>query len=152
MGLFEKKQKYAFSDIIRGLQQAVSGAHEMLQAQQVQNLMKFWQTNEGKPLTQKVQVGDKEMEVPLLALVSQSYIEMDEVNISFKAKVGEVTMHSITDKLSNNQSLSHADLQVEMDGIKATDDDVIEITIRFKAKETPEGVARLTDEYNKMIR
>lgn len=151
MGIFVRKKTYSFSDIIRGLQQAVSGAHEMLQARQVQSLMKFWQTNDGKPLTQKVQVGDKEMEVPLFALVSQSNMEMDEVNISFKAKVGDVAMHSITDKLHNNQTLSHADLQVEMDGIRADDDDVMQINIRFKVKETPEGVARLTDEYNKLI-
>lgn len=151
MGIFVKKKRYAFSDIIRGLQQAVSGAHEMLQARQVQSLMKFWQTNDGKPLTQKIQVGGKEIEVPLFALVSQNNMEMDEVNISFKAKVGDVAMHSITDKLHNNQSLSHADLQVEMDGIRADDDDVMQINIRFKMKETPEGVARLMDEYNKHI-
>ena len=151
MGIFVKKKRYAFSDIIRGLQQAVSGAHEMLQARQVQSLMKFWQTNDGKPLTQKIIVGDKEIEVPLFALVSQNNMEMDEVNISFKAKVGDVAMHSITDKLHNNQSLSHADLQVDMDGIKADDDDVMQINIRFKMKETPEGVARLMDEYNKQI-
>lgn len=151
MGIFVKKKRYAFSDIIRGLQQAVSGAHEMLQARQVQSLMKFWQTNDGKPLTQKIIVGDKEIEVPLFALVSQNNMEMDEVNISFKAKVGDVAMHSITDKLHNNQSLSHADLQVEMDGIRADDDDVMQINIRFKMKETPEGVARLMDEYNKHI-
>lgn len=151
MGIFVKKKTYAFSDIIRGLQQAVSGAHEMLQARQVQSLMKFWQTNDGKPLTQKIQVGDKEMEVPLFALVSQSNMEMDEVNISFKTKIGDVAMHSIADKLHGNQTLSHADLQMEMDGIKADDDDVMQINIHFKVKETPEGVARLTDEYNKQI-
>lgn len=151
MGIFVKKKIYAFSDIIRGLQQSVSGAHEMLQARQVQSLMKFWQTNDGKPLTQKIQVGDKELEVPLFTLVSQSNMEMDEVNISFKAKIGDVAMHSIADKLRNNQTLSHADLQMEMDGIKADDDDVMQINIRFKVKETPEGVARLTDEYNKQI-
>ena len=151
MGIFVKKKTYAFSALIRGLQQAVSGAHEMLQARQVQSLMKFWQTNDGKPLTQKIQVGDKEMEVPLFALVSQSNMEMDEVNISFKTKIGDVAMHSIADKLHGNQTLSHADLQMEMDGIKADDDDVMQINIRFKVKETPEGVARLTDEYNKQI-
>lgn len=63
MGIFVKKKRYAFSDIIRGLQQADSGAHEMLQARQVQSLMKFWQTNDDKPLTQKIIVGDKEIEM-----------------------------------------------------------------------------------------
>ena len=43
MGIFSKKPKYALSDILKGLQQAVSSATSMLQAQQVQNLTKFWQ-------------------------------------------------------------------------------------------------------------
>ena len=58
---------------------------------------------------------------------------------------------SISNKQGDNEGLSLANLKMEVDGIKAKDDDVMEITIHFKAKETPEGVARLTDEYNKHI-
>ena len=104
MGIFSKKPKYALSDILKGLHNAVNSAQEMLQAQQVQNLTKFWQAN-----------------------------------------------HSFPNKLEGDNAISHGDLQMEMEGIKATDNDVMEITIRFKQKDTPEGVARLTDEYNKQI-
>lgn len=151
MGLFEKKKKYAFSDILRGLQYAINSAQDMLQAQQVQGLMRFWSTHDGKPVTQKVLVGEREMEVPLMTLVPHSHLEMDDVEIKFKTRVGDIASHSETDRLRGNQPLTHADLQMEMDGIKATDDDVMEVTIRFKAREMPEGVARLTDEYNKQI-
>ena len=47
MGLFNKKQKYAFSDILKGLQYAINSAQDMLQAQQVQGLMRFWGSNSG---------------------------------------------------------------------------------------------------------
>lgn len=151
MGLFNKKQKYAFSDILKGLQYAIDSAQEMLQAQQVQGLLKFWSTNDGNPLTQKVKIGGRELDVPLMALVSHSHLEMDDVEINFKARVGDIASHALADKLQENGSLSHADLQMEMEGIKAADDDVMNVTIRFKAKDTPEGVARLTDEYNKQI-
>lgn len=151
MGLFDKKKKYAFSDILKGLHNAVNSAQEMLQAQQVQNLTRFWQSNDGKPVTQKLKVGDRELDVPLMSLVSHSHLEMDDVEIKFKARIGDVVSHSIANRLDGNNALTHSDLQMEMDGIKATDDDVMEVTIRFKLKETPEGVARLTDEYNKLI-
>lgn len=151
MGLFDKKQKYAFSDILKGLQYAINSAQDMLQAQQVQNLMRFWSGNNGEPLTQKMKIGERELDVPLMALVPHSHLEIDDVEIKFKAKIGDIASHSIADRLQNNQGLTHADLQMNMEGIKATDDDVMEITIRFKSKETPEGVARLTDEYNKLI-
>ena len=96
MGIFSKKPKYAFSEILRGLYHAVGSAQEMLQAQQVQNLKKFWQDTDGSPICQKVKVGDKEIDVPLMALVSHC----------------------------------------QMDDIKMTDNDVMDITIRFKLKAT----------------
>lgn len=139
------------SDILKGLHNAVNSAQEMLQAQQVQNLARFWKKEDGTPVTQKVKIGEREMNVPLMALVPHSHLEMDDVEIKFKARVGEVASHSFADKLNAGNVMTHSDLQMEMDGIKATDDDVMEITIRFKSKETPEGVARLTDEYNKLI-
>lgn len=37
MGIFSKKPKYALSDILKGLHNAVNSAQEMVQAQQVQN-------------------------------------------------------------------------------------------------------------------
>lgn len=151
MGIFNKKPQYALSDILKGLHNAVNSAQEMLQAQQVQSLAKFWQSNDGTPVSQKLKVGEREVNVPLMSLVSHSHLEMDDVEIKFKARVGDVASHAIVNKLDANNVLTHSDLQMEMDGIKATDDDVMEITIRFKQKETPEGVARLTDEYNKLI-
>lgn len=151
MGIFSKRPKYALSDILKGLHNAVNSAQEMLQAQQVQNLTKFWQASDGTPVSQKLKVGDREVNVPLMSLVSHSHLEMDDVEIKFKARIGDVATHSFPNKLGDNNAISHDDLQMEMDGIKSTDDDVMEITIRFKQKDTPEGVARLTDEYNKQI-
>lgn len=151
MGIFSKQPKYALSDLLKGLHNAVNSAQDMLQVQQVQNLAKFWQSNDGTPISQKLKLGDREVNVPLMSLVSHSHLEMDEVEIKFKARIGDVASHSLVNKLDNNNVLTHSDLQMEMDGIKGTDDDVMEITIRFKQKETPEGVARLTDEYNKLI-
>lgn len=151
MGLFNVRKKYAFSDILKGLQYAVNSAQDMLQSQQVEGLMKFWSTDNGDPVTKKIRIGNRELEVPLMALVPHAHLEMDDVEIKFKTRVGDIASQSASDKLQKNQMLTHADLRMEMDGIKATDEDVMEITIRFKAKETPEGVSRLTDEYNKLI-
>ncbi len=151
MGLFDKKKKYAFSDILKGLYNAVNSAQEMLQVQQTLLLNRFWNTSDGTPVSQKVKIGNRELEVPLMSLVSHNHLEMDDVEIKFKARIGDMASHSIVNNLNGNNALTHADLEVEMDGIKATDDDVIEVSIHFKVKETPEGVARLTDEYNKLI-
>lgn len=150
MGLFSKKPTFALSEILKGLQQAVSSATGMLQAQQVDNLSHFW-VEGGKPVTQNIQIGERNVEVPLVALVPHSNLAMDDVEIKFKARIGEVSSHSMPNALDGKDAISHAELQMNMEGIKADADDVMEITIRFKVKDTPEGVARLMDEYNKQI-
>lgn len=115
MGLF-KKQTFALSDILKGVQYAINSAQEMLHAQQVQNLMKFWQSNDGAPVTQKVLIGERELDVPLLTLVPHNHMEMDDVEIKFKAKVGDVVSQSMVYGLNGNDMLSHTDLKMEMEG------------------------------------
>lgn len=147
---FFKKKTYAFSDILKGLQHAINSAQSMLQAQQVEHLSNFWQ-QDGNPVTQRVVLGDKEVKVPLLTLVPHSQMAMDNVEIKFKTRIGDIAPYCSQDMFSADNSLRRADLQVEMQGVKASDDDTMEISIRFKVKETPEGVSRLMDEYNKQI-
>lgn len=151
VSFISKKQRHALSDILKGLQYAVNSAQEMLHSQQLQMLSRFWDSGSGEPLSQKVKVGDAELNVPLLTLVPHSHLQMDDVQIKFNAKIGDIDTQEVADKLQRGESLSHADMQMEMEGIKASDNDVMEVTIRFKAKDVPEGVARLTDEYNKLI-
>lgn len=151
MGIFKKRNLYALSDILKGLHSAINSTQEMLQAQQIQNLSKFWKAEDGSPVSLNLKVGSQLLNVPLMPLVSHSHLEMEDVEIKFKARVGDVADHSLTNKMDNNQVLTHSELLMQMEGIKASDDDVMEISIRFKQKDTPEGVARLANEYNKHI-
>ncbi len=83
MGIFSKKPKYAFSDILKGLQYAINSAREMLQAQQIENLMRFWSKNDGTPVTQKVKIGERDLDVPLiLGFGCSSWEQPTSVNIS----------------------------------------------------------------------
>jgi hypothetical protein len=116
MSLFNSKPTVALSDILKGLQEAVSSATSMLQSQQVQNLSHFWQ-EDGKPVTQKVQVSGKDIDVPLMALVPHSNLAMDTVQIKFKARVGEVSSQNISNVLNGDNIVSHADIQLNMNDI-----------------------------------
>lgn len=150
MGLFSKKPKYALSDILKGLQQAVSSATSMLQAQQMDNLSHFW-TKDGWPITKKVQIGERELEVPIMALVSHNNLVMDDIEIKFKARIGDVSSHSIPNVLEANNAVSYAELQVDMGDNKTDVDGMMEITVHFKIKDTLDGINRLTGECNKLI-
>lgn len=150
MGIFSKHPNYPLSDILKGLQQAVSSTVGMLQTQQIDNISHFW-TDDGKPVTQKMQIGDRELEVPLIALVPHNNLAMDDVEVKFKTKIGNVAFHSMPNALEANNALSYAELQVVMDDIKTDADDMMEITVHFKVKDNAEGINRLLDECNKLI-
>lgn len=122
----------------------------MAQAQQVQNLKKFWNESDGSPLCRKVKIGNKEIQVPLAILVSHNYLEMEDMVVNFKTRVSDIESKSLTNLL-NYREESHSDLKVEMENVKLDDDNVLDITIRFKPKGNPEGIINLMDQYNKNI-
>jgi hypothetical protein len=133
------------------LQQAINSAQHILQAQQVRNLTNFLKAG-GDPVSQTLQLGDKKIDVPLMTIVPHNYLIMDDVEIKFKTRVGDVTTDILTDLPSfTGETLTGAGLQMQMDGIAAGDADVMEVTVRFRARESPEGMARIMDEYNKQI-
>lgn len=107
MGIFSKKPKYALSDILKGLQQAVSSAISMLQVQQMDNLSHFW-TKDGRLVTKRVQIGGRELEVPIMTLVSHNNLVMDDIEIKFKARIGDVSSHSVPNVLEANNAVSYA--------------------------------------------
>ena len=105
MGLFHRGKKNnddepdsvqtnSFSDIMNGLQYAVNCAQDTLQNHQIQNLTRlFEETNANNANTfqsKKIIIGDKTIDIPLIALISHHYLAMDNVQIKFKAKVGSV--------------------------------------------------------------
>lgn len=146
---FGKKKRYSFLDILRGIQHAVNAAQDMLQAQQLQSLQKFWDENNGKPASKTIKVKDDELSVPLVALLPHNHLGMDDIEIKFCAKIEDMD-HMVAAGV-NSDDISAADLKLTLDGIKPGKDDTMQITIRFKALDSTEGLSRLIDEYNKHI-
>lgn len=151
MSIFNKKKSIAFSNILGGLQQAISSAQSILQESHKDNIQRLF-SSDGTPQTKSIKVGEQTMDIPLMALVPHNQLSMEEVEIKFKARVGDVSTNSTPNLMGTEDgSLPFADLQMEMDGISADANDVMEVTIRFKSKDMPEAVARVIDEYNKQI-
>lgn len=150
MLIFNKKKSHSLADVLKGIQQAVNSTVDMLQAQQVQQLTKFWKSEDGSPYSQKVKIGNREIEVPLMSLVPQTSMVMEDIEIKLNAKVSDIMAQSFQNTLTGAE-VAHADLHVQLEDVKVNDGDTMQLVIRFKVKETPEGVARLTDGYNKNI-
>ena len=101
MGLFHRGKKNnddepdsvqtnSFSDIMNGLQYAVNCAQDTLQNHQIQNLTRLFEgTNANNANTfqsKKIMVGDKTIDIPLIALISHHYLAMDNVQIKFRRR------------------------------------------------------------------
>lgn len=151
MRLFRKKKEHSLSDILKGLQHAVDDMQEMLQARQMQNLQKFWHEADGTPVCRKIRIGDKAIDVPLATLVSHDLLEMDNIEVRFKARISSVDTRQATGSKDSTDRPGYAELHMEMDSMKVSGSDLLDITVRFKPKDVPEGIARLTDIYNKHI-
>lgn len=172
MGLFDRKKKKqtdepvsadSFGDILNGLQHAINSAQTILQNHQVQSLVRMFDTADGsgsrKLVTQPIRVGDRVVDVPLLALVSHHYLAMDHVEVRFKARVGSVESQRIPDNGTDDrlqrcllpEGERRADLQMRMSGIPQGAGDVMEVCVDFKVQQTPESISRLIDECVKNI-
>lgn len=149
MSLFPKKRYPSLSEIIKGIQEAVNSAQDMLHAQQIRNLSCFLSDTNGEPATRKVKIEGREIEVPLISLLPHSHLAMEDVEVKFNAKVADVAEAVLTGL--RGADLSHTDLHMALDGVKAEAGDTMQFTLRFRQQPVTEGVARLIDEFNKEI-
>ena len=161
MGFFHPKQ-IDLAEILKGLQAAVVSAEEMLQLKQMESFRKFW-TQDGnavyRPITKKLQLGDRIVEVPLITLVHHNSLALDTVEFKFKAKVTDAQSRKVptdflyTPQLNSKQppSASHHVMQLELENIKTDEDSIMEIKITFKGQEPAESLSRLLNDFDKRI-
>lgn len=152
MGFWKKKEtSQTFADIIRGMQYAVNTAHEMLERYHVTILNKYFDA-EGHPEKKEVWLNsEKKLEIPLVTLINQSSLSIEEMEISFKAKIDGVIVKSV------KASETGKDIDIDRTAFEmnftpsARDGNTVDVHIKFKSTQPPEGVARIVDEYNKIL-
>lgn len=145
-----KEENQTFSDIVRGMQYAVNTAHEMLERYHIAILNKYFDES-GRPETKEIYVGDdKKMDIPLIALINQGSLSIDEMEISFQAKIDHVLVKSAKSTDGKNIDIDRTTFEMNFTPSKR-EGDTVDVRIKFKANLPPEGVARIVDEYNKII-
>jgi len=146
MGLGFGKHKYDFSSLLKGLQQAVNSAQELLEVQQLNALNKFLDSD-GNVLTKQIITGGgARINIPLLSMVPQNTLAMDSVEIEFDAKMESAS----SAQLFNSELGSEVDnAQVQLGLVGKKDDGVVHVKVVFKSTQTPEGLNKLIDECNK---
>ena len=87
----EPQETHSFDDIIKGFQYAVNSAQEMLAPQQLEMFLKYFEPD-GKPKPQTIVTPmNQEVQIPLVTLVPQHTLAIDEVSINFTTRINRVS-------------------------------------------------------------
>lgn len=147
----KKTAPQTFADIIRGMQYAVNTAHEMLERYHITLLNKYFDDN-GHPQKKEIWLNsEKKIEVPIITLINQGSLSIDEMEICFKAKINGVAIKS-TPSPDTGKDINIDRSTFEMNFTPSTrDGNTVDVRIKFKSTNPPEGVSRIVDEYNKIL-
>lgn len=152
MAFWNKKTgTQTFADIIRGMQYAVNTAHEMLERYHITLLNKYFD-EKGRPEKKEIWLGeDRKIEVPIITLINQGSLSIEEMEICFKAKIDGVSVKS-SQALETGKDINIDRTTFNMNFTPSTrDGNTVDVRIKFKSTQPPEGVSRIVDEYNKIL-
>lgn len=153
-GAARGEQRQTFSDLMRGLQYSVNAAQQVLERHHLYLLGKYTDGN-GAPKIQRLRLNEKKfVDVPLLACMNQGALGIDELEIEFSAKIDASLVKPMAEK---GAGTAEKDFSIDRSCFEmnfspsSREGDVMHVRIRFKNRDVPEGVARITDELNKEI-
>ncbi len=132
-----------FDTLISAIHDAVEQAVDLATDQHIETINQFLE-DDGALKTMVVKLTeDREIEVPLLALVPHNSIKISKVKVGFRVRFGALT-DSGTGRKRNALSL-------DLGGLFGMRRDYAEIEVTFSGTDPPEGVARLNDEIIKYM-
>jgi len=153
------------SDIIRGMQHAVNSAQDILQDYQLRMMEKFFK-DDGTPYLHYVKFSDgRIITIPTIALLPQSLLSIEELEMSFAVTVSNIEKKEFTEKIDKAAKDAKVDRSSFLVNFArrhtATPDtaegsvkdvpnpgDTVEVKIKFKSIPLPEGAARIMDSLN----
>lgn len=148
MGFNRRKSSYNFSELLKGLQEAVNSAQELLEVQQLNSFHKYFDA-EGNVLVKKLNPGTgKELSVPILSIIPQNTLLMEQVEIEFDARLQAVKPKAVTG-CQFHTVVENA--EVELGTAAKKDSDLVHVKVKFKSTQIPEGMSKVIDECNKII-
>lgn len=126
------------------MQYAVNTVHEMLERYHITQLNKYFD-EEGSPATKEIWLdGDRKMEVP----INQRSQSIEEMEIAFKTRIDRVALKGAKSP-ETGKDIEVDRMTLEMNFTPSTrDGNSVDIRIKFKSVQPPEGVSRIVDEYN----
>lgn len=136
MRLFRRK-KISLPEVIDGLLCALDDARERQQTLHEQALERFTDAENSEPVTKKLKIGARDIEVPMLSLIPRNTMEIGQVNFMFRMRISDIVTRAVVKTQTPGKSPTYPDLEIDLDKIEGDDDDTVMVSICLRTKEIP---------------
>jgi hypothetical protein len=137
----------SLSDIARGMQHAVNSTQELTE-KHFQGIVERYFTEDGKAIAKRFQLPDGSvLDVPLISLVPPAGLRLEEMYVEMEVRIDKC---SLKEAHPDEKELTRTSFECSFaprKGSETSEQNVIEISMKFKAGDPPEGVARLMEYY-----
>ncbi len=146
---------HTLADIIRGMQHGANSAQEIIEQQFPRLLHRYFKEGEHglEPIMVRFKLpGGGVMDAPLISLVPVNTIKLDELTIHMAIRIDQ-TKTKAAGKRGTKNGLTRTSFQVSISPRKQNgeerDSSLVDVEMKFKPGDSPEGVSRVIEEYTK---
>ena len=139
--------------LIKSIKLSIVKSTEILEKSHIQKLSEYFNAD-GTPICKTLNLNGKETNIPLYTLVNHQTMALDELEMSFKAKLFDSTdnndssdKYDLVNKTKKNpfNPFIGKDIQVDMRKAKEDAAGFAEVKLKFKVTDKPEEVSRIED-------
>ena len=137
----------SLENLIRSIKLSIVKSTDILEKSHIQKLSEYF-NEDGTPVCKTLKINNKDVSIPLYTLLNHQTLALDEMEMSFKAKIFDSQenketseKHGLVEQIKKNPY----DIQVDMRKTKEDAAGFAEVRIKFKITDKPEEVSRIED-------
>ena len=151
------EEAQTLSDIVRGISHAAASANEIQDQQFLKQLSHFFHREEDGTLVPKVvrtKIDDETfVEAPLISLIDPSTLGLEEMEVRMGVRLSKSEVKKRVHDVNKEKQVSRCSFNVALTGATpGSRQDVIDVTMKFKKAEPVEGVNRIIEEMNGLVK
>ncbi len=149
----DKNVHTTLSDIVRGMLHSVNCSQEILDQHYNKIIERFFYPD-GTPVTKSFNVDSERcVEIPLITLINPAALALKEIDLEMSLHIDQVNVKKdMYSNLADTPVRGSFNVSV-VPSTKSNDrqSDMMDISMKFRAVDAPEGVSRFLDEFIKNI-
>lgn len=134
-----------FNQLVKSLYRSTMMAQQKVEELHIQNFLTKYFDEEGKPNFVSIELPTNDndgstsvsVDVPLLTLAHQSYLNIKELEMEFEVELGHI------------EDIEEDNISAKVTSVNGKN--MAKILLKFKSEDPPEGIAKIRQELNKVL-